>query len=154
MRVLRASLAHFPDAETLLREYYEAVGVIKRDTPEEIRAFLSDAGSGLWIAYVDEAPAGCVVLRPLPSIPLAAECKRLYVRPQFRRQGIADRLLDAMEEYAQRIGATFVYLDSKNDLEAAIRIYIRRGYVACERYNDNPQATLFLRRNLALTSEV
>ena len=154
MRVLRASLDHLPDAETLLREYYEAVGVVKRDTPEEIQGFLTDAGSGLWIAYEDHVPAGCVVLRPLLSVERAAECKRLYVRPQFRGQGIADRLLDAMEEYAQRIGSASVYLDSKDDLEAAIRIYVRRGYVECERYNDNPQATLFLRKNLALRSDV
>lgn len=148
MNILRASLPHLADAELLLNEYYEAVGVTKRDAPETIAAYLSEAASALWIAYVGRIPAGCVVLRPLPSIPEAAECKRLYVRPRFRGQGIADALLNVLEEYASATATRWVYLDSKDDLTDALRIYVRRGYQECERYNDNPQATVFFRKNL------
>ena len=88
------------------------------------------------------------MLRPLPTIEAATECKRLYVRPQFRGRGIAEALLDAMEEYALEKAAEWVYLDSKDDLKDALRIYVRRGYQPCERYNDNPQATVFLRKRL------
>jgi GNAT superfamily N-acetyltransferase len=136
------------EAEFLLNEYYEAVGVVKRDTSAAIADYLSDEASGLWIAYVDDFPAGCVVLRPLQTIDAATECKRLYVRPQFRGRGIADALLDVMEEYALEKAANWVYLDSKDDLKDALRIYVRRGYQPCERYNDNPQATVFLRKRL------
>ncbi len=100
MEIVRASLAQISDARLLLEEYYEAVGVVKRDSPEEIAGYLSDDGSSLWIAYVDSVPAGCVVLRPLPAVEDATECKRLYVRPEFRGRGIAEALLDAMEECA------------------------------------------------------
>lgn len=148
MTIVRASLPHISDAQLLLTEYYEAIGVTKRDTPGEIAAFLSDAASGLWIAYADEVPAGCVVLRPLPSAGLAAECKRLYVRPRFRGQGLAGALLNAMENFAAASSLEWVYLDSRDDLRDALRIYIRRGYRACTRYNDNPEATVFLRKNL------
>jgi GNAT superfamily N-acetyltransferase len=153
MNVLRASLAQDSDAQALLHEYYEAVDVVKRDSDEEIRAYLSDREAGLWIAYVEEEPVGCVVLRPLPSVALSGECKRLYVRPSFRGQGIADALLDAMEGYAREMGWAWVYLDSKDDLREALRIYVRRGYVECDRYNDNPQATVFLRKELKGSSE-
>ena len=148
MKILRASPAHIADAQLLLHEYYQAVSVVKRDTPEELQAFLSTEEAGLWIAYVEHVPAGCVVLRPLSSIDQAAECKRLYVRPRFRGRHLADALLDAMEEHALASGVAWIYLDSKDDLQEALRIYIRRGYLECERYNDNPQATLFLRRHL------
>jgi GNAT superfamily N-acetyltransferase len=148
MKIIRASVSHIRDAQFLLSEYYEAVGVTNRDTPEEIAAFLIDEASGLWIAYVEGIPAGCVVLRPLPSVALAAECKRLYVRPRFRGQGLADALLNSMEEYAVAMSSGWVYLDSKDDLTDALRIYMRRGYRTCERYNDNPQATVFLRKDL------
>jgi GNAT superfamily N-acetyltransferase len=148
MKIIRATPSHLVEAELLLDEYYEAVDVMKRDTPAAIADYLSDEASGLWIAYVEELPAGCVVLRPLPSIEAATECKRLYVRPQFRGRGIAEALLDAMEEYALEKAAKWVYLDSKDDLKDALRIYVRRGYEACERYNDNPQATVFLRKKL------
>ena len=148
MKIIRASISQVSDAQLLLSEYYEAVGVMKRDAPEEVAAFLSDVASGLWIGYVEEIPAGCVVLRPLPSVGLAAECKRLYVRPQFRGQGLAGALLNSMEDYAAAISSEWVYLDSKDDLREALRIYMSRGYRTCERYNDNPQATVFLRKDL------
>jgi GNAT superfamily N-acetyltransferase len=148
MKIVRATPSRVVEAELLLNEYYEAVGVVKRDTSAAIADYLSDDASGLWIAYVDELLAGCVVLRPLPMIEAAMECKRLYVRPQFRGRGIAEALLDAMEKYALEKAAEWVYLDSKDDLKDALRIYVRRGYQPCERYNDNPQATVFLRKRL------
>ncbi len=148
MHIVRASLVHLPDAALLLNEYYESVGVIIRDAPELLASYLSDHACGLWIAYVDEVAAGCVVMRPLPSIDHAAECKRLYVRSEFRGRGIADALLHAMEEHAVLDGLQWVYLDSMDDLRDALRIYSRRGYEACERYNDNPQATVFMRKKL------
>jgi len=86
------------------------------------------------------------VLRPLLSVPDAAECKRLYVRPEFRGKGLAKSLMDILEAFAARLGLDWVYLDSKDDLEVAIELYRRRGYEPCERYNDNPQATIFLRK--------
>jgi GNAT superfamily N-acetyltransferase len=148
MHIVRASIAQLVDAQLLLHEYYESVGVVKRDEPEEIQAFLSEATSGLWIAYAGKTPAGCVALRPLPSLGPAGECKRLYVRPRFRGQGIAGSLLDRMEAFAVASGLAWIYLDSKDDLRDALRIYRRRGYRECDRYNDNPQATLFLRKTL------
>jgi GNAT superfamily N-acetyltransferase len=148
MKILRASIAQLPDAQLLLAEYYEAVGVMVLDQPAALAAYLSEQASGLWIAYVEAVPAGCVVLRPLPSLPQSTECKRLYVRPQFRGHGVAQALLNELENYAQASNANWVYLDSKDDLKDALRLYIARGYEPCERYNDNPQATVFLRKNL------
>jgi GNAT superfamily N-acetyltransferase len=148
MEIVRASLAQISDARVLLEEYYEAVHVVKRDSPDEVAGYLSDERGGLWVAYEDGMPVGCVVLRPLPTVEAATECKRLYVLPEYRGRGIAEALLDAMEEYALGRGVKWIYLDSYDDLRAAIRIYVGRGYEPCERYNDNPQATVFLRRNL------
>jgi GNAT superfamily N-acetyltransferase len=89
-----------------------------------------------------------VVLRKLDSIPRAAECKRLYVRPAARGNRVADKLLDAMEAFARDQGIAWIYLDTYDDLKTAIALYERRGYERCERYNDNPQATLFMRKHL------
>lgn len=43
---------------------------------------------------------------------------------------------------------TAIYLDTRADMQAALRFYARRGYEACERYNDNPVAAHFMRRRL------
>jgi DNA-binding MarR family transcriptional regulator/GNAT superfamily N-acetyltransferase len=147
-KIIRASLSHTADSRRLLDEYYHEVDLKHRDTPVTLRKLLTNSDSGFWIAYVGNTPAGCVTLKPLKRFRSAAECKRLYVRAQFRRRGIAEALLDAMEDYARRSSLRWIYLDSKDDLQVAIALYRRRGYKACPRYNDNTQATIFLRKSL------
>ncbi|MGC4052335.1 MAG: helix-turn-helix domain-containing GNAT family N-acetyltransferase [Paludibaculum sp.] len=147
VEVVRVSTAG-DDALRLLREYYEAVSVIQRDSPQAIQKMITGAASGMWLAYLNGEPVGCVMLKALPSISRAGECKRLYVRPSARGNQLAAKLLDAMEQYAREQGLHWIYLDSYEDLKAAISLYRKRGYVPCERYNDNPQATVFLRKDL------
>jgi len=147
VRIVRLSEAT-ADALDLLHEYYEAVHVVRRDTPHTLRKIFEENSSGLWLAYLGEKAVGCVMLRSLPSIPLAGECKRLYVQPAARGRRIADQLLDAQEDYARSQDLAWIYLDSYDDLEAAIALYRKRGYVPCDRYKDNPQATVFLRKRI------
>lgn len=135
-------------AFALIEEYYEAVGVVVRDDRAALEHYLASPDSPIWIALVDAAPAGCVMLRPLPQIPNAAEVKRLYVRPAFRGIRLAHVLMQAAEEHARRAPIRWLYLDTKDDLRAAIRFYLSTGYQPCPRYNDNPQATIFLRKQL------
>ena len=148
MNIHRATLDDLAIAHALVHEYYGAIGVQKRDTPRELVDYIVGKGAGFWIAFVDAAPAGCVALRPLLTHARAAECKRLYVRPPFRGRGLASALLDALEEHATYRGFEWLYLDSTDDLRAAIRLYTQRGYAPCDRYNSNPQATIFLRKRL------
>jgi DNA-binding MarR family transcriptional regulator/GNAT superfamily N-acetyltransferase len=147
VRIVRLSKSN-RDAIRLLEEYYEAVSVVQRDIPEAIQKIIDAPCSGVWLAYLEEKVVGCVVLRKLASIPFAAECKRLYVQPMARGHHIADKLLDAQEDFARSKGLRWIYLDSYDDLKVAIALYRKRGYVPCKRYNDNPQATVFLRKNI------
>lgn len=147
VRIVRLSKSS-DDALRLLQEYYEAVSVVLRDTPHAIQNIIDDPCSGVWLAYLEEKAVGCVVLRNLSSIPFAGECKRLYVQPEARGHGIAQKLLDAHEDFARANGLHWIYLDSYDDLKVAIALYRKRGYVPCERYSDNPQATVFLRKNI------
>jgi DNA-binding MarR family transcriptional regulator/N-acetylglutamate synthase-like GNAT family acetyltransferase len=147
VRIVRLSKAS-DDAIRLLQEYYEAVHVVRRDTPKAIREILHAPSSGMWLAYLGKKAVGCVVLRKLAAIPFAGECKRLYVQPEARGHGIAEKLLEAQEDFARSHGLRWIYLDSYDDLKPALALYRKRGYVSCERYNDNPQATVFLRKNI------
>jgi GNAT superfamily N-acetyltransferase len=147
VRIVRLSKSN-DDAIRLLQEYYEAVSVVQRDTPEAVQKIVDDPGSGLWLAYLEGKAVGCVVLRKLRSIPFAGECKRLYVQPVARGNRVANKLLDTQEDFARSKGRRWIYLDSYDDLKVAIALYRKRGYVSCERFNDNPQATVFLRKNI------
>jgi DNA-binding MarR family transcriptional regulator/N-acetylglutamate synthase-like GNAT family acetyltransferase len=136
------------EALAILEEYYEAVDVVQRDTSASVEKILGAPASGMWLAHLGDELVGCVVLRRLESIARAGECKRLYVRPSARGMRVADKLMDALEAFARDEGLEWIYLDTYDDLKAAIALYERRGYERCERYNDNPQATLFMRKRV------
>jgi len=146
--VRRATALEADAAFALIEEYYEAVGVMVRDDRASLEHYLASPESSIWLGFVDAEPAGCVMLRPLPQIPLTSEVKRLYVRPAYRSLGLAHAVMQAAEDHARRSGQQWLYLDTKDDLHDAIRFYLSTGYESCERYNDNPQATLFLRKRL------
>lgn len=148
--IRRAGSAQADQATALLNEYFDLIGVVLRDDDAKIRAALDDSATPLWIAYVDGVAAACVALRPLPEVEggRAAECKRLYVAQRFRRRGLAETLMAELERFAADARYDSVYLDTKDDLLAAIALYERLGYQRCERYNDNPQATVFMRKRL------
>lgn len=153
IRTERALLERMDEAYAIVREYYDAVGVVVRDDAESFARDYFGDGSGVWLAYDEASVVGCIALRPLPQLDRAGEIKRMYVKPEARGQGIAERLLEALEEYAAEAGYRALYLDSKEDLKTAIRFYARHGYAECERYNENPQATIFMRKGLAVRAD-
>jgi len=147
--IRRATSADADEAWSLVDEYYEAVHVIARDDRKKTLEYLTNPQSGVWLAYFDSEPVGCILYRPLPHMGPSGEVKRLYVRPAFRKQGIAQRLLEALESFASGCGAESIYLDTTGDLQPALAFYERNAYLRCPRYNDNPQATIFMRKRLS-----
>jgi ribosomal protein S18 acetylase RimI-like enzyme len=150
LRVWRVGEKDRETAFQLVEEYNDAVDVALRDSTESFQHDYFRPGSGFWLAQSQSGNqvAGCIALRPLHAREQAGEIKRLYVRPEFRGSGAALALLVALEQYAEASGYEWLYLDSKDDLKAALRFYDRHGYEPCERYNRNQQATVFLRKAL------
>jgi ribosomal protein S18 acetylase RimI-like enzyme len=144
----RATLVQVEEAYRIVQEYYDAVDVVVRDDAGEFAHEYFGPSAGIWLASNGAKTVGCIALRPLPQFEQSGEVKRLYVKPESRGRGIADSLLKALEEYAVKAGYRALYLDSKDDLLAAIRFYHRHGYEDCERYNENPQATIFMKKEL------
>jgi GNAT superfamily N-acetyltransferase len=146
--VRRASVAEAADVFALVEEYYDAVSVVARDNRAKLLDCVTRAEGGVWLAYSGAESIGCILYHSLPNIGSAGEVKRLYVRPPFRRQRIAQELLDNLERFALSRGDVWLYLDTNESLQAAIAFYRRNGYIPCARYNDNPQATIFMRKRL------
>ncbi len=144
--IRRSEAAELNDAWAIVTEYYEAIGVVEREGPEAFAANYFGEGTGIWLARIGDEVAGCIALRRLDDG--SAEVKRLYVRPAWQGRRVAHLLLDALHEFARDARYRWLYLDSKDDLAVAIRFYRSRGYEDCPRYNDNPQATVFLRRSV------
>ena len=76
------------------------------------------------------------------------EVKRMWVAPSYRGQGLASRLLAHLEGLVVASGRTVVLLDTNDGLHEAIALYDKSGYARVERYNDNPHARLWFRKEL------
>ena len=146
VNVHRASETHIALAYGIVEEYYRAASVVVREDPQKFAEEYFATGAGVWLAEVDGGIVGCVALRKLREKPGCGEIKRLYVRPAYRGQRIADLLFEALEKYAKDSGYEWLYLDTAGDMKAAQRFYERKGFLSCERYNDNPQAAMFMRK--------
>lgn len=151
--IRRATTTDCDTVLALLQEYYSEIGVMVRDDPGDIERYISGPASGIWLAWREEPGGcamamGCILLRPMPEIAQAGEVKRLYVRAACRGQGVAKALRQSLEAHAAAQGTHWLYLDTKDDLQAAIAFYEGSGYQRCERYNANPQATIFMRKQL------
>ncbi|MCX8508586.1 MAG: GNAT family N-acetyltransferase [Rhodobacteraceae bacterium] len=88
------------------------------------------------IAWAKAQPLGCVSLRPLG--PTLGEVKRLWVDPAARGQGLARRLMHAIEEQARALGQTRLRLDTNSALPEAIALYRATGWTDIAPYTDFP----------------
>jgi GNAT superfamily N-acetyltransferase len=144
----RATPIEIDTAYEIVREYYEAMSVVARDTRDEFARLYSEDGAGIWLAWLGKKVIGCIALRVMRQFEESGEVKRLYVRPAQRGRGIAAALHDALQTYAIKFGYRWLYLDTVDNMTAAIRFYEEHGYERCERYNENLQATIFMRKQL------
>jgi GNAT superfamily N-acetyltransferase len=146
IRVYRAEGSQIESAYGIVKEYYQAAAVVVREDADQFAKDYFGAGTGVWLAEDDGRIVGCIALRNLRAMRGCGEIKRLYVRPEFRGKGLADQLLRALEDYAKECGYEWLYLDTAADMKAAARFYERKGFQPCERYNENPQAAIFMRK--------
>jgi DNA-binding MarR family transcriptional regulator/predicted GNAT family acetyltransferase len=91
------------------------------------------------VAWSDDLPVGCVSLRSLD--PTTAEVKRLWVDASARGQGLARRLMSAIEEEARAMGCTALKLDTNSALAEAIALYRSSGWTDIAPYTGAPADT-------------
>lgn len=114
---------------------------------EHLREKYGPPEGRLYLARADGTAAGCVALRRIDQE--HCEVKRLYVRPAYRGQGLAGRLVDQVLADAREIGYRAVLLDTFPFLEDAIRLYKKRGFREIPSYNGTPMEQLiYLRLDL------
>ena len=83
-------------------------------------------------AYVDQIPVGCGAFKPYDAA--TVEIKRMFVRPEYRGQGIAGRILAELEAWARELGYTAAILETGRKQAEAIGLYTKRGYRPIENY--------------------
>jgi GNAT superfamily N-acetyltransferase len=116
--------------EQVQQEYVQRYG--GRDAAVvDAAEFLPPLGIFL-VAEIDGEPAGCGAWRVLS--PGVAEIKRVYVVPRFRRRGVAQVVVRALEAGAARAGHASVVLNTGLEQPEALALYADLGYSPVEGY--------------------
>jgi len=150
--IFPALAADIDVVRALWREYWESLQL-----PPDFQGFAQELrtlpgryappGGRLLLATVQGKPAATGAFRPLTG--LACEAKRLYVRPEFRGQGIGEALVRRIIEEARTAGYREMFADSLPSMSAALRIYRRFGFFEIGPYSPNPTpGAVFLRLDL------
>lgn len=118
---------YIDEVKGLFVEYVRSLGV-----SASLREFhgLEDKykgeGEALYIAFIDNKPAGCVALRNVDNN--TAAMKRLYVRPAFRHSSLGSNMAKLVVEDAREFGYKTLLLDSLPSMENAKELYTNLGF--------------------------
>lgn len=101
----------------------------------------------LYLATVEGEVAGCIALKYVDE--KTCELKRLYVKPEFRGNQIAEALVNQIIDDAKKIGYKKIQLDTLPFLKSAIHLYERYGFYEILPYNNSPmKKSLYYRLDL------
>lgn len=124
-------------ARSLIRAHFLAHSTAH--TPEETERVIAALPApyvpprgGLWVAWDDDVAAGCVALQPIADD--VAELKRMYVRPEARRRGIARLLTEHAITTARAMGYTTMRLGTLATMMSAQQLYTGLGFRRVDPY--------------------
>lgn len=117
-----------PDASQLISELQDLLEPLY--PPESRHGYpiekLLQEKVAFFVIRVDDVPAGCGAIKLFGSV--YGEVKRMYVRPQFRGQGLAKRMLEELEHYAHQRGLSLLRLETGIHQTEAIALYEKYGF--------------------------
>lgn len=123
IRVVRRSTADPAVSELVALAAAEAAN---RYGSAEARRFPVDPLAKFVLATVDGVATGCGAIQSLDD--QTVEIKRMYVRPAYRGNGIARRLLSALEDLAAGSHYPLIRLETGARQPESIRLYESAGY--------------------------
>ncbi|WP_244278796.1 GNAT family N-acetyltransferase [Pedobacter suwonensis] len=85
----------------------------------------------LVIAYRRRLPV-CGVIKSFTAI--AAEVKRMFVRPDYKKQSLAAKALSELENWAIELGFSLCVLETGKKQPEAIALYQKAGYRITDNY--------------------
>ncbi|MGJ8743412.1 GNAT family N-acetyltransferase [Polaribacter sp.] len=84
------------------------------------------------VIYVDEKPIGCGAVKKFDSSSM--EVKRMYVRPENRGNGMAQKLLSELEIWSKEMGYKKCVLETGKRQVEAVQFYKKCNYEITPNY--------------------
>lgn len=102
------------------------------------------------LVFDNETPVGCGCYKNLDDTN-RVEIKRMYVRPDWRRMGVARQILHELETWAIEEGFLFARLETANKQPEAIALYQKLGYHHIDQYGPyvNMEESICMEKALA-----
>jgi putative acetyltransferase len=145
LSIFQAELpAQIAQARELFLEYAQSLGfsLCFQNFDQELAGLPGDyvpPDGRLLLAEYEGQIAGCVALHKLT--PTICEMKRLYLRPQFRGQGLGRVLAERIIAEARQIGYPRMRLDTVEPvMKDAVVLYRKLGFKEIAPYCSNPMA--------------
>lgn len=147
------SASEVAQARELFLEYAQSLGfsLCFQDFDKELAGLPGDykpPEGRLLLAEYEKQLAGCVALHRLDAD--VCEMKRLYLRVQFRGQGLGRALADRIIAEAREIGYQRMRLDTVEPvMKDAVAMYRKLGFQEIAPYRVNPMpGVLYMERQL------
>ncbi len=106
------------DADLALRDGEDHAFYAPFNTSEHLQAVV--------VAYENNQPIGCGAFKSFGDTQV--EIKRMFVHPDFRGRGVAQRVLHELETWARELGYTTTVLETGQKQPEAIKLYQKAGY--------------------------
>lgn len=84
------------------------------------------------VAYDQELPIACGAIKEYDQNTM--EIKRMFVRPNYRNQGLASLILKSLEQWCQELYYTQCMLETGINQPEAIRLYEKNNYTKIPNY--------------------
>lgn len=78
------------------------------------------------VLFLDAIAVACGAFKPYDDH--TVEIKRMYVRDEYRRQGLAVEVLQELEKWAKELNYTYAVLETGSFLPGTVALYTKCGY--------------------------
>lgn len=131
----------FNDAISLFQEYANSLNISLafQNFDEELNIINSMYGSPtgcLLLVYDNEFPIACAAYRKIGED--ICELKRMYIKPDYRRKGVGQEIMNILCTRAKLNGYSLMRLDTLDTMTPAIKLYSNNGFYTIDAYYHNP----------------
>jgi len=142
----------FNDAINLFQEYANSLNISLafQNFDEELNIINSMYGSPtgcLLLVYDNELPIACAAYRKIGED--VCELKRMYIKPDYRRNGVGQEIMNILCMRAKLNGYKLMRLDTLDTMIPAIKLYSNKGFYTIDAYYHNPnEGVVYMEKSL------